>query len=244
MTQGQARTRGRVAFIAHRGGIVDGYPENTLAAFREAIRHGAEMVEIDLRGTRDGAIVIMHDETVDRTTNGRGAVTTFTLAELRSLDAGRGERIPTYEEVLQLVAGSGVGLLLDIKQSPVLDKLQVVRLTEKHNAVRDVIVGPRNLEDLRVFRSINPNLRTLGFIQGVGDIEPFVHAGVDIIRLWPEWIRADPGLLTKVHQLGKPVWTTTGEAPRAELQELIGLGVDGILSDLPAVMNELLGSLR
>lgn len=241
---GQERSGGNVAFVAHRGGIVDGYPENTLAAFREAIRHGAEVIEIDLRGTKDGEIVIMHDETVDRTTNGRGAVTSLTLAELKGLDAGRGERIPTYEEVLQLVSGTGVGLLLDIKQSPVLDKSQVVRLAERHNAVRDVIVGPRNLEDLRAFRSLNPELRTLGFIEGVGDIEPFVQAGVDIVRLWPEWIRANPGLVTKVHKLGKPVWTTAGDAPRAQLEELIGLGVNGILSDLPAVMNELLASLR
>lgn len=240
----QQRPRGDVVFIAHRGGIVDGFPENTLAAYREAIRHGAEFIEIDLRGTSDGEIVIMHDETVDRTTNGHGAVTALTLAELKALDAGRGERIPTYDEVLRLVSGTGVGLLLDIKQSPVLDKSQVVRLTEQHHAVDNVIVGPRNLEDLRTFRALNPALRTLGFIPGVEDIESFVSAGVDIIRLWPEWIRASPGLVPRLRELGTPVWTTAGDAPRAQLEELIGLGVNGILSDLPAVMDELLASQR
>lgn len=238
----QQRPRGDVVFIAHRGGIVDGFPENTLAAYREAIRHGAEFIEIDLRGTRDGEIVIMHDETVDRTTNGHGAVTALTLAELKALDAGRGERIPTYDEVLRLVSGTGVGLLLDIKQSPVLDKSQVVRLTEHHHAVENVIVGPRNLEDLRTFRALNPALRTLGFIEAVEDIEPFVGAGVDIIRLWPEWIRASPGLVRRLRELGTPVWTTAGDAPRAQLEELIGLGVNGILSDLPAVMDALLAT--
>lgn len=111
-----------VAFVAHRGGIVPGYPENTLAAFRQAAKHGAEVIEVDLRGTKDGEVVIMHDETFDRTTNGKGKVTDYTLAELKKLDAGGGERIPTYEEALQLVAGTGVKLLLDIKESPVLNR--------------------------------------------------------------------------------------------------------------------------
>jgi glycerophosphoryl diester phosphodiesterase len=233
----------RVASIAHRGGIVPGVPENTLAAFREAINYGAHAIEIDLRGTRDGEVVIMHDETVDRTTNGRGRVTDQTLAELKMLDAGRGERIPTYEEVLQLVVGTGVTLLLDIKKSPVLDRTRVVRLTEKHNAVLNVIVGPRDLEDLWAFRALNPNLRTLGFIRGVEDIEPFVDAGVDNIRLWPRWIYEDPDLVDRLHQLGKPVWTTAGNAPRDELEKLIKLGVNGILSDRPEQMNLLLSDI-
>jgi len=233
-----------VAFVAHRGGIVPGYPENTIAAFRQAMKHGAEVIESDLRGTKDGEIVIMHDETLDRTTNGKGKVTDSTPAELKRLDAGAGERIPTYEEVLQLVAGTGVKLLLDIKESPLLDKRRVVRLTEKYNAALNVIVGPRNLDDLRAFRALNPNLRTLGFIRNVEDIEPFARAGVDIIRLWPKWIYANPDLVKKVHQLGKPVWTTANDAPREELEKLIKLGVNGILSDLPEVMYKLLADVK
>jgi glycerophosphoryl diester phosphodiesterase len=225
-----------VVWVAHRGGIVDGIPENTLSAFRHAVEAGADAIEIDLRGTRDGHIVIMHDDTVDRTTNGRGQVNGMTLADLRWLDAGGGERIPTLEEVLQLTSGTGVALLLDIKESPVLDKRQVVRLTEQYNAQLNVIVGARTLDDLRAFRALNPNLRTLGFIRGVEDIAPFVEAGVDIIRLWPDWILADPELIEEVHALGKPVWTTAGNAPREELDALIRLGVDGILTDLPESM--------
>jgi glycerophosphoryl diester phosphodiesterase len=233
-----------VAFVAHRGGIVPGYPENTLAAFRQAIKHGAEVIEIDLRGTKDGEVVILHDETLDRTTNGKGKVTGYTLAELKKLDAGASERIPTYEEVLQLVAGTGVKLLLDIKESPGLDKHKVVRVTDKYNAALNVIVGPRNLDDLRAFRALNPNVRTLGFIGEVDDIERFTQGGVDIIRLWPKWIYANPELVKRVHRLGKPVWTTANDAPREELEKLIKLGVNGILSDLPEVMNKLLADMK
>jgi glycerophosphoryl diester phosphodiesterase len=233
----------RVASVAHRGGIVAGVPENTLAAFRGAIDQDVNAIEIDLQGTVDGEVVIMHDETVDRTTNGHRKVAELTLAELKLLDAGGGERIPTYEEALQLVAGTGVTLVLDIKQSPVLDKAKVVRLTEQHNAVLNVIVGPRSIEDLRSFRALNPNLRTLGFIPNVEDVDLFVSAGADIIRLWPEWIVEDPDLVKKLHQLGKPVWTTAGSAPRSELEQLIQLGVNGILSDSPSLMKSVLADM-
>lgn len=94
---------------AHRGAS-DTHPENTLAAFREAIRLGAHQIEFDVRLTKDGHLVVMHDATVDRTTDGQGAVTDMTLAELRRLDAGRkkhatfaGERVPTLEETLDMM---------------------------------------------------------------------------------------------------------------------------------------------
>jgi glycerophosphoryl diester phosphodiesterase len=135
-------------------------------------------------------------------------------------------------------------LLLDIKESPVLDKRQVVRLTESHNAVLNVIIGVRNLEDLRIFRTLNPNLRTLGFIQGVEDIEEFIQAGVDIIRLWPEWIYTDNELIEKVHAFGKPVWTTAGDAHQDELEKLIKMRVNGILSDHPTLMKSLSDDMK
>ncbi len=233
-----------VVFVAHRGAVGQGYPENTLTAFRQAIKYGADVIELDLRGTKDGEIVILHDATVNRTTNGHGPVADRSLAELKKLDAGLGERIPTYEEVLRLVSGTGVKLLIDIKESELLDGRKVVRMTEKHHAVSNVIVGLRNLEDLRAFGALNPDLRTLGFIDEVEDIERFAQTGADIIRLWPKWIHANPGLVGKVHQLGKPVWTTAGDASRGELENLIRLGVNGIISDRPDVMNELLADIK
>lgn len=168
----------------------------------------------------------------------------MSLAALKKLNAGRGERIPTYDEVLKFVSGSGVMLLLDIKESQVLDGRKVVRLAEEHDAVLNVIVGPRNLEDLRAFRALNSRLRTLGFIKDVEDIELFVKMGADIIRLWPKWIYANPGLVDKVHRLNKSVWATTGDASRDELEKLIKLGVDGIISDRPEVMSELRADIR
>ena len=235
---------GAVVNIAHRGGIVEGFPENTLAAFRRAIASGVGVIEIDIRATKDGVPVILHDETLERTTDGSGPVANYTLEELKKFDAGCGERIPTYEEVLELVSNTGVRLLLDIKIDPKLDKLKVVRLTEKLWMASDVIIGVRNLDDLKEFRALNPNIGTLGFIATPFEIDQFVTAGVDIIRLWSWWISLYPKLVPRVQQLGKPVWASAADAPRQELERLIMWGVNGIITDQPEVLAELLDDIE
>ena len=146
--------------------------------------------------------------------------------------------------MLELVSGTGVKLLLDIKVSPLLDKKEVVRLTEKHGAVLDVIAGVRTLDDLREFRRLNPNIRTLGYIARTEDAGDFIAQGVDIIRLWPRWIQADKEIVGRIQGLGKPVWTTASEAPREVLEELIRSGVNGILSDYPEVLSGLLSDIK
>src|SRR5512137_114803 len=102
--------------IAHRGGPAYA-PENTLAAFRHAITLGVDWLELDVHLSRDGEVVVIHDETVNRTTNGVGRVADLSLAELRALDAGAGggERVPAFTEVLTLAKEAGVGLLVELK---------------------------------------------------------------------------------------------------------------------------------
>lgn len=117
--------RSRFSVVAHRG--ASGYePENTLRSIRRAIEMGVDAVEVDVRLTADGYPVVIHDETVDRTTNGTGRVDEMTLDEIRSLDAGKGERIPLIEEVLNEVNGK-VFLYIELKvveaALPVLDRV-------------------------------------------------------------------------------------------------------------------------
>lgn len=261
---------GNVVVVAHRG-MAAGFPENTLAAYRNAVSLGLSAIEIDLRATADGHIVVMHDDTVDRTTNGSGRVDQMTLAEIKSLDAGSyidpkfaDLRIPTYQEVLEALRGSGVRLVLDIKEDDALDNERVVRLTERYGAIHDVLVGPRSVTGLQRFKRLNPTLRTLGLVPGPefeppdpGAIEGFALAGADVIRLWPSWIFSDRGpgagsgnskLIERLHDLGKPVWTTADtlyrdidpDRPREELRELVRLGVDGIITDLPELCRDVL----
>ena len=231
---------GAIVNIAHRGGIVADYPENTMAAFRRAIAVGAEVIEMDLRGTKDEGIIILHDETLNRTTNGKGRVTDYTLAELKNFDAGRGEKIPTYAEVLDLVSKSDVKLLLDIKVDSKLNKHKIVQLTKKHAALSDIIVGVRNVNDLKKFRTLNPKLRILGFVTTPFEIEKFAAAGADIIRLWSWWVFLYPQLVSKIQRLGKHVWITVGDAPPKEIEKLIKMGVNGIISNQPEVVAQML----
>ena len=249
----QEKTRwpnGRVILVNHRG-LSSGYPENTLTAFRNSIAMGVDVIELDLRGTKDRVPVVMHDTTVHRTTNGTGTVSNLPLSELKKLDAGSyvnekftGERVPTYEEVLETVFGTGTQLLLDIKLGRSLDRPSVVRLTEKYGGTLNVIMGARTTEDIRLFRSLNPNIRILAFVKSTDLIQPFIAAGADIIRLWPQWIYENPKLVKQVHQQGRPVWTTANDAPRQELLKLINFGVNGILTDLPGVLAQLIREIE
>lgn len=104
-----------VNIVGHRGAPT-AEPENTLRSFRRALNLGVAAVELDVQLTRDGRLAVIHDETLDRTTNGHGLVKDFTLAELQKLDAGKGESIPALEEVLELTRGRA-HLLVEMKQS-------------------------------------------------------------------------------------------------------------------------------
>ena len=100
--------------IAHRGGARYA-PENTLAAFAHGAAAGADMLECDVQLTADGQVVVFHDDTLERTTNGYGDIGARTLAELRELDAGNGERIPTLQELIDLAREADVELLVELK---------------------------------------------------------------------------------------------------------------------------------
>ena len=89
--------------IAHRGGVKNGIPENTLQAYQQCIASDFYAIEVDLRATKDNQIVLLHDDRVDRTTNGQGLVSSFSLTELQRLDAGQGNHVPTLVETLDLI---------------------------------------------------------------------------------------------------------------------------------------------
>jgi glycerophosphoryl diester phosphodiesterase len=233
-----------VLVIAHRGSTGENIPENTMASFRACIEIGINLIEIDLRGSRDGHIMIMHDENLERTTNGTGKLSAYTFSELKELDAGNGEMIPTYKDVLELIRNTGVKLLLDIKLSETLSIGNVVSLTERNQSTLDVIAGVRELDDLKQIKQINPNIRTLGFISNPDLLDDFINAGIDIIRLWPKWIQNDPAMVKKIHDLGKPVWSTCTSSKIEDHKFLIDAGVNGIITDYPDMLKDLLKNIN
>ena len=142
-----------------------------------------------------------------------------------------------------------------------LDNERVVRLAEEHEENPGVIIAARSITDLADFRRLSPGLRTLGLVPGPKSgppdpaaIEEFAQAGADIIRLWPQWIiarsqDATPGqslLVQRLHDLGKPAWATADtlygdispEHPREDLTELVRLGTDGIITNLPELLQD------
>jgi glycerophosphoryl diester phosphodiesterase len=236
--------------IAHRGGG-DLRPEETLPAFENALAVGAEVLEFDVHASSDGVIVAMHDGTVDRTTDGTGAVKAMTFDELRALDAGyrftpddgqtfpyrgTGIVIPTIEEILDAFPDSYY--LIEIKQTdpPIVDA--VLAALEERGALERVVLASADLDTIVAVRAAMPEVFTslstpemLDLYVNVGspDYTPpaqFVHS---------PWDLTSAELVTFAHELGMKVhpWTVNEEN---RMVDLIGRGVDGIMTDDPALL--------
>jgi glycerophosphoryl diester phosphodiesterase len=219
---------------AHRGGMDSGYAENTLPAFDHAAAAGAQVIELDLRATADGHTVVLHDASVDRTTNGTGRVRDLTLEDVRRLDAGGGTRVPTLPDVLAATRALSVTLLLDLKPAPGLDLEAVADALRADYEPDRVLFGVRSLDAQQRLASRAPGLHYLGFVPDPDSIESFLAAGVSAIRLWPGWIHRDPDLIRRVKAVGGQVWVTAGPAAVEDLRRLADLGVDALLTDHPA----------
>jgi len=143
-----------IQIIGHRGarGIE---PENTIRSFKKALELSVDYIECDVHLTKDGQIILMHDHTVDRTTNGTGPVNSFTYDEIRKLDAGKGEKIPTLQELLDLAKGK-VKLHIELKDETATE--QTVRLVEKNNMVDQVFLTSGNTETLKKVKELNPSI--------------------------------------------------------------------------------------
>jgi len=155
---------------AHRG-LAEQAPENTLAAFRRALRRGMA-IEVDLRSTADDQLVIMHDETLDRTTDGSGPVQNFTLDEIKSLDAGawfspyyEGERVPTLEETLDLVkelASTDISLLVEVKSlEPDIVRMLIDQLSDAALFSSTLGIGlvEQSVDVRRRFNGVSPDFQ-------------------------------------------------------------------------------------
>ena len=231
--------RGTVLVIAHRG--ASGYaPENTLAAFRRAVALGANFIETDLQLSRDARFVAIHDDSVDRTTNGKGRVHDLTLPELRRLDAGSwfgsefaSEQVPTLEEILDFSKKHDVVFYLELKPGATWggEHALVGALRESGEIPRTVVIS-FNAPILEKLRQIEPTLMT-GLLYE-GDLDRPVEKAIDVgaRQLAVRGDLVTPALLADARKRDLQVVCWTVNHP-AHMRMLVEAGVDGIMSDYP-----------
>lgn len=234
-----------LTIVAHRG-LAAGMPENTLAAFRQSVMRGIVVIELDVRATSDGHLVILHDATLDRTTDCSGRIADIALAKVRTCDAGwpshSGEHVPTLAEALAFARGQPVRLLLDIKDGALLDA--VIREVRASGSEAKLIVGLRSARDIARVRAELPRATALAFMPNVTDAAAFRDAGSHIIRLWSDWVETDPALVDRTRKLGPQVWIMVGRRlPRKEEEwrtlhsRMIATGAQGLITDRPELIS-------
>jgi glycerophosphoryl diester phosphodiesterase len=218
----------KILRIGHRGACGHA-PENTLASIERAIALGCVLTEVDIRRTADGALVLLHDERVDRTTNGQGLVAEMALKDIRKLDAGGGQRMPTLEDALTAASGR-IGLILELKAAGLAyDACAIVRAGGFDGPI---IYASFLHEELQHVRRADPDSKTLVLFKRLPK-DPCAEA----VRLQATHVglRVDTvtrSLLRTLHaaQLTLFVYTVNGPA---DITKMKTFGVDGIISDFP-----------
>src|SRR5258706_6609483 len=223
--------------IAHRGASSSA-PENTLAAFDLALEMGTRHLELDVELTRDGHVVVIHDDTVDRTTDGSGPVTAHTLDEVRRLEAGRwfgaafaGERIPTYEDVLVRYHGRA-HLHTEIKgRAPGLSG-RTVDLIRRHGMESEVTLTSFQRVRLEEVRAYAPELPTGWLVRDVSDDTIAEARRLGLVQVCPRATSVTRQLVERLHGKGFLV-RAWGVATEELMLHAVDAGVDGMTVDFP-----------
>ena len=244
---------------AHRGGAIPGYPENSIATFEHTLKHAYSIMEIDLRFSKDGGIVLHHDTTLNRTTTGSGPVSKLTVSELKQLKLKDNEgtvtdfRIPTLDEAIEWAQGKTI-LILDKKEVPIEICVEKIK---QHAAQSYVMIMVSSMEHVQRIHELDPDIMMEIFLGTRERFEAFEKTGVPWDRILafishkpPE----DPELMTMIHAKGTSCIAGTsryldrqlkGNNQRsAELKAayhgLLDSGIDIIETDLPIQVSHLL----
>ncbi|SFL66260.1 glycerophosphoryl diester phosphodiesterase [Paenibacillus sp. 1_12] len=232
--------------IAHRGskGMA---PENTLAAFQLGLNQGCEGIELDIHLTADGEIVVCHDLTLDRTTNGKGFIVEKSLSEIKTFDAGswfgdsfKGETIPTLNEVFDLVPDT-IMVNVEIKYAyggQIEHKL--LDLLHKRNRMDNVVISSFDHKCVRRVKLMEPAAK-IGLLYQANLLDPIAYArsfDVDVYSLHPYFQHLDAEDVLKAVENGLYVYPYTANA-ESDLLHLTQIGVSGIITDFPGRLGAL-----
>jgi len=245
--------RGRVWIVGHRGAM--GYcPENTMVSFERALELGADWIELDVHLTKDGELAVIHDETLDRTTNGSGFVKDYTLAEVQAFDAGTpfgaefaGQHVPSLDEVLVWARQRDALVDIEIKNAPLyyqgIEDAVVRCLDERGMTERSIVISFDHAAVKRV-KELDERVATGVLFAG----RP-VDGGVELARqanadaLLPHWAYVTRQDVDHAHQANLAVAPWVSSDPLV-LQQLIGAGVDAIGTNHPDVLKGVLEGQR
>jgi glycerophosphoryl diester phosphodiesterase len=230
--------------IAHRGGPVY-EPENTIAAFQNAIEIGADWLEMDVQQTRDGELIVIHDETVDRTTDGTGRVEDLTLEQIRTLDAGNGEQVPTFEEVIALAKESRIGILPEAKSPHLYPgiELNMVETLMQSDYAQRAIIQSFNPDTLESIQNIDQNMNVCP-LYGLWKLDLSAPRPPEASTLCPmaEMIILNPWMIRGAHTEGREVYVWFGVVEHPIVMRFVlALGADGLMVDDPVALAEVLG---
>lgn len=238
--------------MAHRG--ASGYaPENTMIAFELAEKMDADFIELDVHICKSGELIVCHDETVDRTTNGSGYIKDLTLNELKMLDAGSyfdgkfsDAKIPTFIEVLDWIKDRSIGLNIELKNAPIFYprmEEEVLNLIEKYNLSSRVIISSFNHYSLAKCKQLDPNVKT-GLLYMAGLFEPWNYCqSVHADAIHPLFYGVVPEIIKgcKENKIAINAWTVNDEP---YMRSLIELGIEGIITDFPDKARKILNDFQ
>ena len=217
----------RVRVIGHRGAA--GFPENTIAGFEEALRQGVDGIEMDVRQTLDGRLVVVHDSVV-----GDRSVQATSYQDLIALEQGK--NIPLFEEALEKL---GKRTMLDIELKLFGYEAPVVELLKQHTEPEKTLISSFEAKSLQAVHELLPGVQ-LGYIYNrTQDEEARHHAPIDVVI--PQFRLASRELIEGVHDEGIEVWAWTVNDD-AEIARLLRLGVDGLITDYPEKVIKAIGA--
>jgi len=238
----------------HRGAAALA-PENTFASFALAERLGADLIELDVRRARDGELVVIHDATLDRTTNGHGRVADRNGAELRVLDAGgwfgpafAGERLPAFDELCRWASGRRLHLSVELKQDPGPRDgalaAAVIGVLRSHRLARRVLVHSFDADSIAEVRRLAPEVAT-ALLCGATVSDPIAAAAaVDAGGVHLSWERVSAAFCEQAHAAGRHVHASGLAEPAAPeiVRRLAALGVDSLEADDPGPLVDALAA--
>lgn len=229
--------------IAHRGAS-NKAPENTIPAFQTAIRQGADGIELDVQMSKDGELVVIHDEQIDRTSNSAGRVCDFNLVELKSMDFGswfskeyESISLPTLREVMDIIKDTKLNLNIEIKNGIInYQKIEekIIDLVSKYNLDDRVIYSSFNHYSLMKIKKINSDAK-IGLLYVAGLYEPWQYAqrlGADALH--PLYLSLNDEIVSKCTERDIIVNTYTVD-DEVSMVKLFNLGIDGIITNKPDI---------